>query len=63
MGSVTVMITTSMLLLVFFDNPYGGGVGHLQPTAMERTLRLMDNEVAITHLNLEPRATASAAPT
>ena len=39
MGSVTVVITLLLLLLVFFDHPHGGGVGRLQPTAMERTTR------------------------
>ena len=39
MGSVTVVITLLLLLLVFFDHPHGHGVGRLQPTAMERTLR------------------------
>lgn len=42
MGSVTVVITLLMLLLVFFNNPHGSGVGRLQPTAMERTLDLID---------------------
>ena len=42
MGSVTVVITLLLLLLVFFDHPHGDGVGRLQPTAMERTLRLID---------------------
>ena len=40
MGSVTVVISLLLLLLVFFDHPHGDGVGRLQPTAMERTLRL-----------------------
>ena len=40
MGSVTVVITALLLLLMFFDHPHGDGVGRLQPTAMERTLRL-----------------------
>ena len=31
MGSVTVVITFLLLLLVFFDHPHGGGVGRLQP--------------------------------
>ena len=42
MGSVTVVIALLLLLLVFFDHPHGDGVGRLQPTAMERTLRLID---------------------
>ena len=45
MGSVTVVITLLMLLLGFFDNPHGDGLGQLQPTEMERTLRLIDAEL------------------
>src|SRR5580765_5431774 len=44
MGSVTVVITLLMMLLVFFDHPHGNGIGKLQPTAMERTIRLIDAE-------------------
>jgi hypothetical protein len=44
MGTVTAVITTLLLLLVFFDHPHGSGVGRLQPVAMERTLRLIDVE-------------------
>ena len=44
MGSVTVTITLLLLLLVFFNHPHGQGVGRLQPTAMERTQRLIDIE-------------------
>jgi hypothetical protein len=42
MGSVAVVMTVLLLLLVFLDNPHGDGVGRLQPTAMVRTLRLID---------------------
>ena len=45
MGSVTMVIALLLLLLVFFDHPHGDGVGRLQPTAMERTLRLIEAEV------------------
>jgi hypothetical protein len=45
MGSITVVITLLMLLLVFFNNPHGSGVGRLQPTAMERTLGLIDAQL------------------
>jgi hypothetical protein len=44
MGSVTVVISLLLLLLVFFNHPHGDGVGRLQPTAMERTLRLIDSQ-------------------
>jgi len=54
MGSVAVVVTLLMLLLVFFDHPHGSGVGRLQPTAMERTLRLIDVELAVTHRHVVP---------
>ncbi len=52
MGSATVVITTSLLLLTFFDQPYGGGFGNLRPTAMERTVRLIDAELLIARIDL-----------
>jgi hypothetical protein len=42
MGSVTVVIALLLMLLTFFNHPHGDGVGRLHPTAMERTLRLID---------------------
>ena len=41
-GSVVAVITSLLLLLVALDNPFHGGVGGLQPVAMERSLRLAD---------------------
>jgi hypothetical protein len=38
MGGVAVVITSTLLLLVFLDHPYGSGVGALRPVAMERAL-------------------------
>jgi len=46
MASVTVVIAFSVLLLAFFNRPYGDGLGQLQPTAMQRSLRLIDAELA-----------------
>ena len=44
MGSVAVVITSTLLLLWFLDNPYSKGVGGLRPFAMERTVaRLTPN--------------------
>jgi hypothetical protein len=40
------VISVLMLLLGFFDNPHGEGMGQLQPTAMERSLRIIDSQVA-----------------
>jgi uncharacterized membrane protein len=47
MGSVVVVIVGLLLLLQFLDQPYRPGVGSLRPVAMERALRLMDQELAI----------------
>jgi len=47
MGSVVAVVTATLLLLSFLDNPYYGGVGTLKPIAMERTLRLLDQERSV----------------
>ena len=47
MGSVVLVMTTLLLLLNFLDNPFRPGVGSLQPVAMERTLRIVDQELEI----------------
>ena len=36
MGGVTIVITSTLLLLVFLDRPYHSGPGGLRPVAMER---------------------------
>ena len=55
MGGVTVVITSMLLLLWFLDNPYHPGVGGLPPTAMQRTLKLLDDEAKIVGLQLGQR--------
>jgi hypothetical protein len=47
MGGVAIVITSTLLLLWFLDNPYHGGVGSLRPVAMERTIRLLGQEAAL----------------
>jgi len=47
MGSVAVVITSTMLLLVFLDHPYHPGLGSLKPVAMERTLQLLEGRTGI----------------
>jgi FtsH-binding integral membrane protein len=54
MGSVTVVITVLMLLLGFFDNPHKVGVGGLEPTAMQRSLRIVDAQLAQIDLQVAP---------
>jgi hypothetical protein len=46
MGGVAVVITSTLLLLVFLDHPYGAGVGGLRPVAMERALAQIRQERA-----------------
>jgi hypothetical protein len=46
MGSVVAVITTMLLLLSFLDEPFRGDVGGLEPAAMERTERLIDQQLA-----------------
>jgi hypothetical protein len=41
MGGVAVVITSTLLLLWFLDNPFHTGVGGLRPVAMERTLDIL----------------------
>jgi hypothetical protein len=54
MGSVTVVITLLMLLVVFFNHPHGSGVGRLQPTAMVRALRLIDSQLKVLAVDVTP---------
>lgn len=42
MGAVTSVIVMLFLLLAALDNPFHGGVGGLDPVAMERTLTIVD---------------------
>jgi hypothetical protein len=46
-GGVALVISSTLLLLWFLDNPYHGGVGGLRPIAMERALGLMQQESAL----------------
>jgi len=46
MGGVAVVISSTLLLLWFLDNPYHAGVGALRPVAMERGIRILDQEAA-----------------
>jgi hypothetical protein len=47
MGGVAIVITSTLLLLWFLNNPYHGGVGGLRPIAMERAIRILDQEAAV----------------
>jgi ABC-type Na+ efflux pump permease subunit len=48
MGSVVAVIAAMLLLIQFLDDPYRGGLGSLQPVAMERTLGILEQERNLT---------------
>ena len=54
MGSVTVVITLLLLVLVFLDHPHGDGAGRIHPTAMERTLHLIDVQTQAIDVTVDP---------
>jgi hypothetical protein len=53
MASVTITISLLLTLLVFLDHPHGDGVGKLKPTAMERTLAQIEDELKVVGLEVE----------
>jgi hypothetical protein len=53
MGSVSIVICLLLQLLVFFNHPHGDGIGRLHPTAMERTLRIMDAQFEAADVKVE----------
>jgi hypothetical protein len=62
MGSVAVVITFLLLVLSFFDRPYGAGAGKLQPVAMERSLRLVAMQAEAVGLVLNPPCDSDGVP-
>jgi hypothetical protein len=48
MGTVVAVIVSMLLLLQFLNNPFHAGIGGLRPTAMERSLRIIDQELSAT---------------
>ena len=48
MGGVVAVMTVLLLLLASFNHPFHSGVGGLQPTAMERSLDLINRALAAT---------------
>ncbi|MGH3083306.1 MAG: hypothetical protein ACRDNP_04480 [Gaiellaceae bacterium] len=47
MGSVVSVIAAMLLLIRFLDSPFHSDIGGVRPVAMERTLRIMDEELRI----------------
>jgi hypothetical protein len=47
MGTVVAVIVAMLLLLFALDRPFHDGIGGLQPVAMERTLDVIDEQLAV----------------
>jgi hypothetical protein len=47
MGTVVSVITAMLLLLYSLDHPFQKGIGGLRPVAMERSLKIIDQELTI----------------
>jgi hypothetical protein len=53
-GTVVSVITAMLLLLYSLDNPFHKGIGGLRPVAMERTLKIISQELTITGSHASP---------
>jgi Protein of unknown function (DUF4239) len=59
MGSVAAVIVTMLLLIRFLDSPFHEGVGGVRPVAMERALRIVDEELEAVDGPVSPPCDAS----
>jgi hypothetical protein len=62
MGSVTSVIVAMLLLISFLDSPFHEGIGGVRPVAMERTLRIMDEQLRIVNRRAELPCDANGSP-
>jgi amino acid transporter len=63
MGGVAAVLTVLFLLLGALDNPFHKGVGGLQPVAMERSLRILDQAVGSAGIHVPTLCDAAGKPT
>jgi hypothetical protein len=63
MGSVVAVITVLLLLLNGLDNPFHSGVGGLEPVAMERSLRIIDDALGAVQTQVQLPCDAAGTPT
>jgi hypothetical protein len=59
MGTVVAVIVSMLLLLQFLNNPFHDGIGGLRPDAMERTLKVIDQELTATQRQMQLPCDAS----
>ena len=53
MGTVVAVIVSMLLLLQFLNNPFHDGIGGLRPDAMERTLKVIDQELSASQRRMQ----------
>jgi hypothetical protein len=53
-GGVAIVISSTLLVVLFLNNPYHSGVGALRPVAMERAVRILDQESSEVGIKLDP---------
>jgi hypothetical protein len=63
MGSVVAVMTVLLLLLNGLDNPFHPGVGGLEPVAMERSLRIIDEALGAVQTQVQLPCDAVGTPT
>jgi hypothetical protein len=62
MGAVASVMAAMLLLIHFLDSPFHKGVGGLRPVAMERTLRIIDEELLLVGRRVVPPCDADGEP-
>jgi len=62
MGSVVSVIVSMLLLIRFLDTPFHSGVGGVKPTAMERTLRIIDQSLRGVDVQVSPPCNTEGNP-
>ena len=61
-GSVVAVMTSTLLLLQFLDKPFDPGIGGLRPVAMERALKVIDQEISAAGRTIHPPCDAHGNP-
>ncbi len=63
MGSVVAVVVAMLLLLGFLDDPFHSSIGGVQPTAMRRTLEIIDEQIAAVGADITFPCDLSGRPT
>jgi hypothetical protein len=63
MGTVAAAVTSILLVIAFLDHPFRPGAGSLRPVAMQRTLRVLDQEQRLVGRPAPVPCDANGAPT